>query len=83
MRKLIINLNTMLARRQKWNPGRHARCRVQRAPPPSPTAVVHEILQWGPHVPIDQSRRMKTSPAHIVLAIADALIDRRELEWRG
>jgi transposase len=24
MRKLIIILNTMLARRQKWNPGRHA-----------------------------------------------------------
>ena len=24
MRKLIIILNTMIARRQKWNPGRHA-----------------------------------------------------------
>ena len=24
MRNLIIILNTMLARRQKWNPGRHA-----------------------------------------------------------
>jgi hypothetical protein len=24
MRKLIIILNTMLARRQKWNPGRQA-----------------------------------------------------------
>jgi transposase len=24
MRKLIIILNTLLARRQKWNPGRHA-----------------------------------------------------------
>src|SRR5882724_1408599 len=28
------------------------RCCVQRAPPPSPTAVVHEILQWGPHASI-------------------------------
>lgn len=26
MRKLIIILNTMLARRQKWDPARHARC---------------------------------------------------------
>src|SRR5277367_2765816 len=32
------------------------RCRVQRAPPPSPTAVVHEILQWGPHASIPGER---------------------------
>ncbi len=28
------------------------RCCVRRVPPPSPTAVVHEILQWRPHASI-------------------------------
>src|ERR1700690_4052628 len=25
---------------------------IQRAPPPSPAALLHEILQWGPHASI-------------------------------
>src|SRR6202140_996260 len=29
---------------------------VQRAPPPSPIVVVHEILQWGPHASIPGER---------------------------
>src|ERR1019366_1805783 len=32
------------------------RCCIQRAPPPSPTVVVHEILQWGPHASIPGER---------------------------
>src|ERR1700690_1266000 len=29
---------------------------IQRAPPPSPAALLHEILQWGPHAPIPGER---------------------------
>src|SRR5260370_18977243 len=29
---------------------------IQRAPPPSPAALLHEILQWGPHASIPGER---------------------------
>jgi transposase InsO family protein len=31
-------------------------CCAQRAPPPSPAALLHEILQWGPHASIPGQR---------------------------
>jgi hypothetical protein len=33
----------------------HGYC-IQRAPPPSPAALLHEILQWGPHASIPGER---------------------------
>src|SRR5260370_31873070 len=30
---------------------------IQRAPPPSPAALLREILQWGPHASIPGERR--------------------------